>query len=114
MTRALLALLLVSPAFAAEPVAHRVLAADRSTGKVAVVAADGQVEWEFPNRHDVHDLWLLPDGNVLRVAGVNNDLNRSWGREDRVGRLADPPRRCYPGVPRPWVRPSRGDSPWHR
>lgn len=65
MTRALLALLLVSPAFAAEPVTHRVLAADRSTGKVAVVAADGKVEWEFPNTHDVHDLWLLPNGNVL-------------------------------------------------
>ena len=65
MTRALLALLFVSPTFAAEPVAHRVLAADRSTGKVAVVAPDGTVEWEFPNRHDVHDLHLLPGGNVL-------------------------------------------------
>jgi hypothetical protein len=65
MTRALLALLLVFPAFAAEPVTRRVLAADRSAGKVAVVAADGKVEWEFPNTHDVHDLWLLPNGNVL-------------------------------------------------
>jgi hypothetical protein len=65
MTRALLALLVASPALAAEPVTHRVLAADRSTGKVAIVAADGKVEWEYPNRHDVHDLWLLPSGNVL-------------------------------------------------
>ena len=65
MTRVLLALLIASPAFAAEPVTHRVLAADRSTGKVAIVAPDGKVEWEFPNRHDVHDLWLLPNGNVL-------------------------------------------------
>lgn len=66
MTRSLLALLLLAPAAAAaEPVAHRVLAADRATGKVAVVGPDGKVEWEFANKHDVHDLHLLPNGNLL-------------------------------------------------
>src|SRR5688500_17079289 len=49
----------------ADPVRHKVLAADRSTGKVALVNEAGAVEWEFPNRHDVHDVHLLPNGNVL-------------------------------------------------
>lgn len=44
---------------------HRVLAADRSTGKVALIDAAGQVAWEFPNKHDVHDLQVLPGGNIL-------------------------------------------------
>lgn len=44
---------------------HRILAADRSTGKVAILDRAGKVEWEFPNRHDVHDLHLLPNGNLL-------------------------------------------------
>ncbi len=49
----------------AEPVSHRVLAADRATGKLAIVGTDGKVEWEFPNKHDVHDLHVLPNGNYL-------------------------------------------------
>src|SRR5579885_1683756 len=66
MVRPLLTLLLLAaPAFAADPVAHRVLAADRSTGRVAIVGPDGKVEWEFPDKHDVHDIWMLPNGNVL-------------------------------------------------
>jgi hypothetical protein len=69
MTRAVIALLVLAPVAAAEPVKHRVLAADRSTGKVAVVGPDGAVEWEYPNRHDVHDLHLLPNGNVLTHTG---------------------------------------------
>jgi hypothetical protein len=50
--------------FAADPV-YRVLAADRSTGKLAIVGAKGEVEWEFANRHDVHDLHMLENGNIL-------------------------------------------------
>ena len=65
MRFALLLSLVASPLAAAEPVTHRVLAADRSTGKLAVVSAKGEVEWEFKNGHDVHDLHLLPNGNVL-------------------------------------------------
>jgi len=44
---------------------HRVLAADRSTGKIAIIGAKGEAEWEFPNKHDVHDLHMLPNGNIL-------------------------------------------------
>ena len=34
-------------------VTHRVLAADRSTGKVAIVGVKGEVIWELPNQHDI-------------------------------------------------------------
>lgn len=54
------------PAKADEPpVRHRVLAADRSTGKIAIIGLNGNVEWEFPCKHDVHDLHMLPNGNIL-------------------------------------------------
>ena len=43
------------------------VAADK--GHVAVVSAQGEIEWETPARADVHDLWLLPDGNVLFLYG---------------------------------------------
>jgi hypothetical protein len=67
VSRSLLALLVPFAAFAAEPARreYKVLAADRSTGKVAIVNAKGEVEWEYANKHDVHDLHLLPNGNVL-------------------------------------------------
>jgi hypothetical protein len=61
----LLLLLVPAVAAAADPVAHRVLAADRGTGKLAIVNAKGEVEWEFANKHDVHDLHMLPNGNIL-------------------------------------------------
>ena len=61
----LLSLFVTLPVLAADPAGHRFLAADRERGKVLIVAADGKVEWEYANRHDVHDLWLLPNGNIL-------------------------------------------------
>lgn len=69
MRRLLSLLFALAPitAFAAEPdkITHKVLAADRGTGKLAVVNEKGEVEWEFANKHDVHDLHLLPNGNIL-------------------------------------------------
>ena len=61
----LLVLCLVAVAPAAEPTrpAYRVLGADR--GHVAIVNARGEVEWEAPAAAEVHDLTLLPNGNVL-------------------------------------------------
>jgi hypothetical protein len=70
---------------AAEPVAHRVLAADK--GKVAIVGVDGKVEWEFANGCECHDLWLLPNGNVLlalsltTVGEVTPDKKTVWKYE---------------------------------
>jgi hypothetical protein len=58
---------LLPPGQAAEPekVEHRFIAAERTTGKLAIINTKGEVEWEFPCKHDVHDLHVLPDGNIL-------------------------------------------------
>ncbi len=47
-----------------KPAAHRLLLADYSTHRIAIVAADGKTEWEHKIA-DLHDLHLLPGGNVL-------------------------------------------------
>jgi lysophospholipase L1-like esterase len=46
---------------------RRVLAADK--GHVAIVNDTGEVEWEFANRAECHDLALLPNNNVLLSTG---------------------------------------------
>lgn len=80
--------LAIGPAAADEPAkapGYRLLAADK--GHVALVNAQGDVEWETPTKADVHDLWLLPDGNVLflyapsRVVEVNRDKQVVWEYE---------------------------------
>jgi PQQ-like domain len=89
--RFLLSLLVVLPslAFAAEPAGRRVLAADRGTGKLAIVGADGKVEWEFTNKHDVHDLHVLPNGNYLthmshtRVVEISPSRVIVWDYESK-------------------------------
>ena len=43
---------------------RRVLAADYSTKRIAIVDGRGDVEWEHPI-DDIHDLHYLPDGHVL-------------------------------------------------
>ena len=85
-TAVALALITVSvPARAAEPVSHRVLAADKN--KVAIVDAGGKVEWEFANGCECHDLWLMPNGNVLlalsptTVGEVSPDKKVVWKYE---------------------------------
>lgn len=55
------------PALADDKPAYRVLAADK--GHVAIVNAKGEVEWEIANKHEVHDLALLANGNILMPTG---------------------------------------------
>jgi hypothetical protein len=43
---------------------HRFLCCDYQGNKVAIVAADGSVEWEFATQTP-QDCWVLPNGNVL-------------------------------------------------
>ncbi len=43
---------------------RRVLGADDSTRRLAIIAPDGSVEWEHPVG-PIHDAWVLPDGNIL-------------------------------------------------
>ena len=69
---------------ALEP-SYRVLAADK--GKVAIVNAQGKVEWEFANKAETHDIQLLPNGNVLLpmpksvIAEVNREGKVVWQYE---------------------------------
>ena len=44
--------------------AHPFLCTDSAGGKVAVVSADGAVEWELACKHP-QDCWVLPNGNFL-------------------------------------------------
>jgi hypothetical protein len=61
---------------------RKVLAADK--GKVAIVDASGNVEWEYPTKAEVHDLWMLPNGNVLlplgpaTIAEVTSEKKIAW------------------------------------
>jgi hypothetical protein len=50
-----------------KPVTHRLIAQDR--GKVAIVAADGTIEWEVPCPFVSHDIQALPGGNLLLHTG---------------------------------------------
>lgn len=96
MTRtAFLFLLLASPAFAETPVAHRVLAADR--GRLAIVAADGKVEWEMPVKHDVHDLHLLPDGHILTHTSPTSVVEIDPKTKQIVWKYEAKPREGYKG-----------------
>lgn len=75
-----LTLSLLSPLSAADAPAYRVLGADN--GKVALVDSKGAVEWEYANKCETHDLWLLPNGNVLLPLG-----RASVGEVNRQGKI---------------------------
>lgn len=49
-------------------VGHAFAATDYSQGKVFIVSAAGQVEWEYP-APSCNDLWVLPNGNLLFNTG---------------------------------------------
>lgn len=57
-------LAVLSGGFATGRAAHPFLCTDSAGGKVAVVSADGAVEWEYPCKHP-QDCWVLPNGNFL-------------------------------------------------
>jgi outer membrane protein assembly factor BamB len=62
---AVLGILSACTSFAAEPTnGRRVLAADYSTKRIAIMDPMGEVLWEH-RTDDLHDLHLLPDGHVL-------------------------------------------------
>jgi hypothetical protein len=65
-----------------KPFGRRLLVSDYVGNKVAIVAADGRVEWSTPAEHP-QDSWLLPNGNVLfsHVQGakeVKPDQSVAW------------------------------------
>lgn len=56
---------------------RRILAADDSTRRLAILAPDGGVDWEIPVTA-IHDAEVLPNGNVL--------LQQGWTRVQEVTR----------------------------
>lgn len=96
--RTLFALLFCSlPLIAADKLAYRVLAADRSTGKLAIVNAKGEVEWEFPNKHDVHDLHVLDNGNILTHTSATNVVEIDTKKKEVVWKYEAKPKEGYKG-----------------
>ena len=63
--------------------ARRVLAGDDSTHRLAIVGADGKLEWEI-NVGAIHDAHILPNGNILlqqgwtKVQEVTPDKHVVW------------------------------------
>ncbi len=63
--------------------ARRVLAADDSTRRLAIVAPDGSLEWEM-KVGAIHDAAVLPNGNILlqqgwtRIVEVTPDRKAVW------------------------------------
>jgi hypothetical protein len=72
---------LAFPVYAETP-SYSVLGADK--GKVALVNAKGEVEWEVENKHDSHDIALLPNGNIMFISSpttvveMNRDKKVVW------------------------------------
>jgi PQQ-like domain len=66
---------------------RRLLAADK--GRVVLLSARGEIEWETPTKVDVHDLSLLANGNVLfqftstRIVEMNPAREIVWEYESR-------------------------------
>jgi outer membrane protein assembly factor BamB len=66
---------------------RRVLGNDR--GHVAIVNAVGKVDWEYNSGFDGHDVWLLPNGNVLlavsptKIAEVSPAKKIVWSYESK-------------------------------
>ena len=52
---------------------HRILVADSDKRKIAIIAADGTIEWSRPVGNEVHEAILLSNGNVL-YAEINNRI----------------------------------------
>lgn len=74
---ALAASVLLSLPLQAEPKGpgRRILAGDDSTQRLAIIAADGAVEWEI-KVSAIHDAEILPNGNIL--------LQQGWTRVQEV------------------------------
>jgi PQQ-like domain len=68
--------------------AYRVVAADR--GRVAIVNSKGEVEWEFPVKAEVHDIAMLPNGNLLfttsptTIVEMGSDKKIVWQHVSRT------------------------------
>ena len=48
---------------------HAFVCTDYTQGKVFVVSAEGEIEWEYDGATNVNDIWVLPGGNLLFNTG---------------------------------------------
>ena len=68
---------------------YKVLGADKK--RVAIVNSKGEIEWEVPNpdAREIHDIQMLPNGNVLFQTGyttvveVSRDKQTVWKHESK-------------------------------
>ena len=49
----------------APAITHRFLKSGCNSGSVAIVSADGQIEWEYKIADETNDSWLLPNGDIV-------------------------------------------------
>ncbi len=73
---------------------YRVLAADK--GRVAVLAADGNVEWSYDNKAEAHDLHQLANGNILLPLS-STEIVEMTPAKDIVWRYKAVPKAGYNG-----------------
>ncbi len=72
---------------AQDAVTHRFLGADK--GKVKIINAKGEVEWEVENRFTCHDIAMLPNGNILmptsntKIVEMTPDKKIVWTHESK-------------------------------
>ena len=98
----LLLALILAPADEPDRAAYRVLGHDR--GKVAILDARGNVEWQFESKAEGHDIALLPGGNVLvhlgpaTVGEVSRDKKVVWKYESKPTAATENPGAAAPAV----------------
>src|SRR5262245_51134990 len=90
----LLVVAVVVPAFAADPPKYRVLAQDKN--HVAIVGADGKVEWEVECKYNSHDIHMLPNGNLLLHTGPAT-VTEMTPKKEVVWRYEAKPKEGYKG-----------------
>jgi outer membrane protein assembly factor BamB len=85
----LLAGLFLAPALGAADITgqgHRFFAVDYDKKVMAIVAADGKVEWKREMRGGCHDAWVMPDGKILWTPSNNKvfEIDPKTGSETLV------------------------------
>lgn len=91
----ILALSISVPVLAEPPkTGYRVLAQDK--GKVAIVGADGKVEWEVECKYNSHDIHLLPNGNLL-LHTADATVTEMTPKKEVVWKYTAKPKEGYKG-----------------
>jgi len=80
---------------AAEQPAYKVLASDK--GHLAIVNAKGEIEWEMPLKHDVHDMHMLPNGNILTHTSSTVTVEIEPKKKEIVWKYESKPKEGYKG-----------------